>query len=398
MTRLPSRFCRSSIFLFLFVGCTSQSSTPATSVSTAGPPMSAQARMDQIRHGRAVVLSHACGDCHGGGNNPAAKGWLAGVMSPDQEFVLGPDMVMRPKNLTPDSATGTGKYTERQIFNALRYGLRPSATPDIEVTSSVPGQGNHPATPNYLGTLMPWAAWRHLPDNDLRAVAAYLKNGLRPVSNLVKESFAPPDTFRSEVASKDFPPYPPAPHPTANETAVNTPQVMRGRLVAIQMDCGGCHGGGPNPAAKDYLVGMKTPQQEFVIGPFKTRARNLTPDNTTGIGRFTERQIFNALRFGLRPGETPDVEITSTTPGQGNFPARPKYLAPPMPWGSWRHAPDDDLRALAAYLKHGLKPVANRVEDSEGPPDFWAGTYAPATFGTFPAAAFPTANERGPGS
>ena len=84
---------------------------------------------------------------------------------------------------------------------------------------------------------------------------------------------------------------------------------------------------------------------------------NTLPDATTGLGRFTERQIFNALRYGLRPGETPDVDITSTTPGQGNYPATPKYLAPPMPWPAWRHMSDNELKAIAAYLKRGLKPV-----------------------------------------
>ena len=126
---------------------------------------------------------------------------------------------------------------------------------------------------------------------------------------------------------------------------------------------------------------------------FITRPKNLTPDNATGTGRFTERQIFNALRFGLRPEETPDVEITSTTPGQGNFPLHPHYLAPPMPWMAWRHMPDADLWAIAAYLKNGLKPFSNKVADSEGPPDFWAGEMIPAKIGTYPAAAFPTANE-----
>jgi hypothetical protein len=132
--------------------------------------------------------------------------------------------------------------------------------------------------------------------------------------------------------------------------------------------------------------------QRFQIGPFTTRARNLTPDPTTGLGRFSERQIFNALRYGLRPGETPDVQITSTTPGMGNFPATPKYLAPPMPWPEWRHMSDDELRAIAAYLKRGLKPVRNHVDDSEGPPDFWASNYK-STIGPFPAPAFPTVNE-----
>jgi len=139
---------------------------------------------------------------------------------------------------------------------------------------------------------------------------------------------------------------------------------------------------------------MKDSTSEFKIGPFTTRPRNLTPDNTTGMGRFSERQIFNSLRYGLRPGETPDVEITSTTPGQGNFPAVPKYLAVPMPWPSWRHMADEDLWAIAAYLKYGVKPVSNRVADSEGPPDFWAGEYTVAKIGTYPAQPFPTVNER----
>ena len=183
-------------------------------------------------------------------------------------------------------------------------------------------------------------------------------------------------------------------------------QVIRGRGLVIEHACGDCHGGGANPAADGWLAGTMGPAQEFRIGPcatkpdatpcFLTRPRNLTPDNTTGLGRFTERQLFNAMRYGLRPGETPDVEITSTTPGQGNFPRNPKYLAPPMPWPAFRNMSDQDLRDMIAYLKHGVQPVRNRVTDSEGPPDFWASEYTPAKIGTYPAASFPTAREQRP--
>ena len=171
-------------------------------------------------------------------------------------------------------------------------------------------------------------------------------------------------------------------------------QVMRGRGLVIEHACGDCHGGGSNPSAEGWLVGARDTVQEFKIGPFRTRPRNLTPDNMTGLGRFSERQIFNAIRYGLRPGETPDVEITSTTPGQGNFPAHPKYLAVPMPWPAFRHMPDQDLRDIAAYLKRGVKPVSNRVMDSEGPPDFWASEYTVEKIGPYPAAPFPAARER----
>ena len=173
-------------------------------------------------------------------------------------------------------------------------------------------------------------------------------------------------------------------------------QIARGRHLVFTHGCGDCHGGFQNPNAQGYLAGVMSPQQEFQIGPFKTRPRNITPDNTTGIGRFSERQIFNALRYGLRPGETPDVEITGNTPGQGNFPATPKYLAPPMPWVAFRHLPDADLWAIAAYLKRAVKPVSNRVQDSEGPPDFWASQYTVANYGTYPATPFPGAGERRP--
>ena len=174
-------------------------------------------------------------------------------------------------------------------------------------------------------------------------------------------------------------------------------QILLGRHLVVSHACGDCHGGGSNPAAFGWLDGDRIPEiQEFKVGPFTTRARNLTPDNLTGTGRFTERQIFNALRYGLRPGETPDVTITSTTPGVGNFPATPKYLAVPMPWPSWRHMSDQDLWAIAAYLKRGVKPVSHKVADSEGPPDFWASEYTVAKIGPNPALPFPAANERTP--
>jgi len=42
-----------------------------------------------------------------------------------------------------------------------------------------------------------------------------------------------------------------------------------------------------------------------------------------------------------------------------------------------------------------VKPVSNRVADSDGPPDFWASEYTVAKIGPWPAPAYPTANETG---
>lgn len=202
--------------------------------------------------------------------------------------------------------------------------------------------------------------------------------------------------------------------PETMDPAANA-SVERGRTIVLHHGCGDCHGGFDNPDSPIWMIGVSGPLQEFAIpldftapsftypldesdpSYFLTRPRNLTPDNETGIGRFTERQIFNALRYGLRPEETPDVEITSTVPGEGNFPAVPRYLAPPMPWPAFRHMPDQDLWDIAAYLKRGLQPAVNEVPESEGPPDFWAGFYSDPMvgFGSYPAQPYPASKETG---
>ncbi len=399
----PSR-CLAIVLPILVVAC----GTPAAGGPSAAPDPAAMAPMaaarlptgpvtqEQVLRGRQLAINRACGDCHGGMPNPAAQGWLAGKSGEDEADQIGPFRVWA-RNLTPDEATGLGRFSGRQIFNALRFGLRPSATPDVEITSAVPGEGNHPANPNYLSPGMPWFHWRFMSDEELWSIIAYLKHGLNPVNHEVPDSEGPPDFWASEFTVEKIGTHILPPFPTELEelrAPERREQILRGRALVAATACAGCHGGVMNPSQDGWLVGARSEELEFQIGPFKTIPRNLTPDNTTGIGRFSERQIFNALRFGLRPGETPDVEITSATPGQGNHPANPKYLAVPMPWPAWRHLADDELWAIAAYLKHGVKPVTNRVEDSEGPPDFWASEYTPEKIGPYPPAPFPTANER----
>ena len=350
----------------------------------------------EIERGRALVLTHACAACHSGVFDPAATGYLAGMRSAADEVTIE-GFKTRPRNLTPDNETGIGRFSERQIFNALRYGLRPGETPDVEITSGTPGKGNFPARPKYLAPPMPWPLWRHMSDRELWDIAAYLKRAVRPVKNRVPDSEGPPDFWASYYAKK-IGSHPAPAFPTVNEvaTAAGDIQVQRGRALVIHHGCGDCHGATDNPAARGWVAGARTETDTFQVGQFTTRSRNLTPDDETGLGRFTERQIFNALRFGLSPSATPDVEITSTTPGKGNFPAQPRYLAPPMPWPAWRHMTDQELRDIAAYLKRGLKPVKNKVADSQHPPDFWASGYTVEAIGPYPASRFPTANETAP--
>jgi mono/diheme cytochrome c family protein len=391
-----------------------------------------QQAQEQILRGRQLVLEHACSGCHGGSFTPDGPGWMKGLTEPlpGLEFLIGPCAVekdaqpcfrTRPRNLTPDNLTGMGRFTERQIFNALRYGLRPGETPDVEITSTTHGEGNFPASPKYLAPPMPWTAWRYMPDEDLWAIAAYLKRGVKPVRNVVEDSEGPPDFWVEGYAGflaanpRPVPPFPAASERAPASGSVDVARVLRGRQVVVQHDCGACHGGSSNPASPGYLagVGIAPNSVEFPVWPltepplsgpcsvqapgtpcWMMRPRNLTP-HATGIGGYTDRQLFNAMRYGLRPSTTPDVEITSTVPGQGNHPAQPDYLGLGMPWPSWRYMSDDDLWAVIAYLRHGMKPVENEVAASEAPPDLWAGVYTVENIGPYPAPPFPAASEVG---
>lgn len=174
-------------------------------------------------------------------------------------------------------------------------------------------------------------------------------------------------------------------------------QVERGRYLVTTMGCVDCHSQGVNnPASATWMAGYVQGGNTgiFQIGPFTTYCPNLTPDAATGIGSLTDRQIYNALKHGLDPGETPDVVISGDVPGQGNFPAQPHYLAPPMPWYSTRHLTDGDLWSLVAYLKHGIKPVSNTVPDSQGPPDDWASSYTSDKIGPVTLPSYPASGEQ----
>ena len=173
-------------------------------------------------------------------------------------------------------------------------------------------------------------------------------------------------------------------------------QVQHGRALVTTMGCVDCHSHGVNnPSAANWLSGYTAGGADpgtFAIGPFKTYAANLTP-SPSGIGALTDKQIYNALKHGLDPATAPDAVITGDTPGQGGFPAAPHYLAPPMPWTSTRHLADSDLWSIVAYLKHGVKPVANTVPASQGPPDFWASSDTPDKVGPVDLPSYPAGGE-----
>jgi mono/diheme cytochrome c family protein len=160
---------------------------------------------------------------------------------------------------------------------------------------------------------------------------------------------------------------------TAKSTNIVTKQqqVARGQYLVTIGGCNDCHTPlkltpkGPEPDLSRILSGHpqhvpmpsapKLPEGPWLwtgsatntafAGPWGVSfARNLTPDETTGIGIWSEEMFINTIRSGKHWGV-----------------ARP--IMPPMPWFNYAKMSDEDLRSVYAYLRT-IKPVKNQVPDA----------------------------------
>ncbi len=150
----------------------------------AAAPSARDAQAKRIARGQYLVTVQGCGDCHTPGTlygSPDFGRRLAG----SELGWRGPWGVSYPRNLTPDPETGLGKWTEKQIVDAIRTGMRPDGRP--------------------LSPPMPWPNLTQLTDEDAYAIAAYLKS-LPPVKHQVPD-LVPPDKAQGATGSiMDFPP------------------------------------------------------------------------------------------------------------------------------------------------------------------------------------------------
>lgn len=169
----------------------------------------------------------------------------------------------------------------------------------------------------------------------------------------------------------------PAPTATTVSAPAQSPvdPVERGRMLVIGGGCHDCHtpkkmgATGPEPDMARMLSGH--PESVGVLQPFKqgpgtpwiahtnehltawsgpwgvSYAPNLTPDQNSGMGAWTEDIFVKALRSGKHMGTS-----------------RP--ILPPMPWNWYSQLPDDDLKAIFAYLR-SIPPISNHVPAPVGP-------------------------------
>lgn len=155
---------------------------------------------------------------------------------------------------------------------------------------------------------------------------------------------------------------------TTELAPTSSDRVKRGEYLVTIGGCNDCHTpwkmgeNGPGPDMSRLLSGHP---QDFPVqsaprhdgGPWMMSAAatntawagpwgvsftaNLTPDEDTGIGSWSEEIFINTLRTGKHWGQS-----------------RP--ILPPMPWFNYGKMSDEDLKSVFAYLR-SIPPVHNRV-------------------------------------
>ena len=124
-------------------------------------------------------------------------------------------------------------------------------------------------------------------------------------------------------------------------------QIARGKYLVTLAGCNDCHTPGyffGKPDMSRFLggseVGFEIPGLGVFHGP------NLTPDQDTGLGKWSVEQIITSITKGQRPDG--------------------RMLAPIMPWHAFAELTPDDSRAIAVFLK-SLTAVKNKVPGPFGP-------------------------------
>jgi len=123
---------------------------------------------DKVKYGEYLVTIAHCTDCHTP-LTPEKTPDMSKYLSGGQHFNIPGAFEVTVANITPDSATGTGSWSEDMFLAKFRNN---STT---EILNSEPGKKN---------TMMPWSFFGTMKDGDLKAIYAYLRT-VKPISNKI---------------------------------------------------------------------------------------------------------------------------------------------------------------------------------------------------------------------
>ena len=282
---------------------------------------------ERVARGKKFV-SLLCAECH---KNPTT-GKLTGKRMDDAPREFGE---LHSRNITKSVEHGIGAWTDGDLVVLLRTGIA--------------RDGRY--TPPWMAKLP------HMGDEDLYSIIAFLRSDDPMVAASEEPSVPCKVSLLSKVLAHTV--FRPLPMPTAVQTApAKTDQVAYGRyLVTHALECYSCH------SADFKTMNVNEPEKSpgflggdnALVGLSQERvySANITFDEESGIGRWTEANLKRALRDGIRPDNT-----------------LVRYPMEPM-----RDLDDDDVAAIYAYLRqvpkihkqrHPNPPMAVAAGASDG--------------------------------
>jgi mono/diheme cytochrome c family protein len=314
----------SRIVLYIFIGVLVLVGGLLTYVKNALPDVGAAPEIKitatpaLIERGEYLANSVAvCMDCHSTRDwsnfaGPAdTTTWGRGGEIFDQQF--GFPGAFYSKNITP---AGIGSWTDGEVYRAI--------------TSGVSKDGSA------LFPVMPHPNYGKMATEDIYAIIAYLRT-LKPIDNNVPQSVAdfPMNFIINTIPAKASPQAIPD---TANK-------VEYGKYLLNAAACSECH---TKQEKGQKIPGMELAGGfEFPIATGTVRSSNITPDNETGIGDWSESAFINRFKmYG-------DSSYTPAKISAGEFNTV-------MPWIMYASMKREDLAAIYAYLKT-VTPVKNNV-------------------------------------
>ena len=256
-----------------------------------GPPseVSVEITPERVALGKKLAEGiMACGACHTTGafeGDPRPDMYLAG----DVVFSKMEGKIAVP-NITPDKETGIGDWTDGELIRAITKGL---------------GRDNRLLVP-----LMPWADFgAALTREEVEALVAYLRTGPAPVRHMPEETDL--TTFASLIMSTGmvYNMFAKEPFFSDYEPRLGTP-VERGERLAYLGMCVDCHAYFPKfPGAPKFGAPLAGGSVIAVPGRPDVICSNLTPDMETGIGGFSDEELYDAIKYGKRLRPLPDTDM-----------------------------------------------------------------------------------------
>ncbi|MEO7924317.1 MAG: c-type cytochrome [Chitinophagaceae bacterium] len=221
------------------------------------------------------------------------------------------------KNITPDTETGIGSWTDDELLRAMTQGISKNG--------------------DTLFPLMPYANFNRMAKEDLMSIIAYIRT-LKPIKNKV------PDRQLMMPIAMAYPAKFLQPSVDANVRPPESDVANYGHYLITMADCGTCHS--PLTPTGPDMSRMYAGGYTFDLGSNKVNSGNITPDSATGIGTWTEERFMNKFTL-YREEKSYDYD-----PGKQNT---------IMPLSLYAHMKDEDLKAIYAYLRT-VKPISNKVE------------------------------------